>query len=213
MVKRPTSVKARAGIELAPAEPQARRPSERRILDGAVRALARRGARRLSMSDVCLEAGVSRATVYRYFATMEDLLREVADHILTTSEQGLVAAVAAQTDPLEKLRAAIGFMTDYTSAHPTTGIIEIDPVFAIEFLVAHFDRHVAGMQRAITPACEMIAESGAVPPDPKVLAQLLVRANLSTLLVPGDACWAAMADSTVEFIRANLSIDPSKAAA
>lgn len=38
-----------------------------RILDGALSALARRGVRKLSMSDVGAEAGISRGTLYRYF--------------------------------------------------------------------------------------------------------------------------------------------------
>jgi AcrR family transcriptional regulator len=190
----------------------ARGPSERRILEGALRAVARRGRRRLSMSDVCRESGVSRATLYRYFTTMEELLGEVAEFVLLSTEQGLAEATAAQSDPVEKVRAALAFMASYNSDHPTIGLLEIDPVFVVEFLNAHFDRHVAAMQRAVAPMCDMLTEQG-LPLDSLMLSHLLVRSQLSTMIVPVDDAWAKFPDIVAAFIRVGLQgSDASKAA-
>jgi AcrR family transcriptional regulator len=191
----------------------ARGPSERRILEGALRAVARRGRRRLSMSDVCHESGVSRATIYRYYATMEDLLAEVAEFVLLSIEQGLAEVTATQSDPVEKVRAALTFMANYNSDHPTIGLLEIDPVFVVEFLNAHFDRHVAAMQRAVAPMCDMFAEQG-VALDSLMLSHFLIRSQLSTMIVPGDDAWAKFPDIVTAFIRVSLQgSDASKAAA
>ena len=51
--------------------PPANNETVNRILDGALRALARRGLRKLSMSDICEEAGISRGTLYRYFKSKD----------------------------------------------------------------------------------------------------------------------------------------------
>jgi len=45
-----------------------------RILDAARRLVLSAGARKLSLSDVASLAGVSRPTIYRYFASKEDLI-------------------------------------------------------------------------------------------------------------------------------------------
>src|SRR6266516_5023435 len=51
------------------------------ILDAAAEALAERGGR-TSMADVAAAAGVSRATLYRYYADREALLDALASHAL-----------------------------------------------------------------------------------------------------------------------------------
>lgn len=186
-----------------------RGPSERRILEGALRAVARLGARRLSMSDVCHEAGVSRATVYRHFSTMDDLLGQLAEFVMISSEEGLAAATAAQSDPVEKFRAALAFTAAFNAEHPTTGMLVIDPVFAVEFLNRHFDRHVAAMRRAVAPLCEMLERDGGPSPDPAMLAELIVRSHLSLILVPGREAWSRFADQATELIRACTPDGPS----
>jgi AcrR family transcriptional regulator len=185
-----------------PAAPGGRSMTERRILDGALRALAHRGVRRLAMSDVCQEAGVSRATIYRYFATMDRLLERLSDFILQTTEERLAAATAAQNDPIEKLRAVLRYVANYTSENPTTGLLEIDPLFVIEFLNSRFDRHVEAMQRAVAPLCKLLREEGLPDLDEAMLAQLIVRCQLSSILVPVDQTWLEFPDRVADFIRA-----------
>src|SRR5689334_10039447 len=50
-----------------------------RILDATLVAVARYG-RKCSMSEIAEEAGVSRPTLYRYYATKEALLDALAEH-------------------------------------------------------------------------------------------------------------------------------------
>lgn len=64
-----------------------------RILDAAERCMARYGLRRVSMADVAAEAGVSRGSVYRYFADRDALvdavLERTADRFVAASEPDL----------------------------------------------------------------------------------------------------------------------------
>ena len=48
--------------------------SIQKIMDGTLRAINSIGARRLSMSDISESSGVSRGTLYRYFASKEEVL-------------------------------------------------------------------------------------------------------------------------------------------
>ena len=64
-----------------------------RILDAAERCMARYGLRRVSMGDVAAEAGLSRGSVYRYFADRDALvdavLERTADRFVAASEADL----------------------------------------------------------------------------------------------------------------------------
>ncbi len=82
------------------------------ILDGASRAFAGYGFRKTTIGDIVREAGVARATVYKYFETKED----VFDGVLRREAEELLAAVAEAAGTAgatrEKLRAAIITHTD-----------------------------------------------------------------------------------------------------
>ncbi|MFF1612433.1 TetR/AcrR family transcriptional regulator [Amycolatopsis sp. NPDC058278] len=52
--------------------------ARRRIVEAATACLDRAGLAKTSLSDVAVEAGVTRQTVYRYFPGLKDILRAVA---------------------------------------------------------------------------------------------------------------------------------------
>lgn len=102
-----------------------------RSLDVAIRAavlqvLAEVGYRRLTMDDVALAAGVSKATIYRRWPSKADLLisiiHEASDETLTVPDTGslrgdLIALLTALTGVLSgpgggASRALLGAMTD-----------------------------------------------------------------------------------------------------
>lgn len=66
------------------------------ILEGAKRALARKG-QAATMADVAQAAGVSQGLAYRYFASKEQIIRELVEHAL---EQ---ATLATSQPPHDKL--------------------------------------------------------------------------------------------------------------
>src|ERR1700722_1783770 len=107
--------------ESSPSEAAVPRPagangrSLQRILDGAMAALSRRGATQLSMTDVCDAAGISRATLYRYFSNKHDLLAAVGEQVSSHFIDGLKAAIAQSQVPSERLRLVLEFFIGYTA--------------------------------------------------------------------------------------------------
>jgi AcrR family transcriptional regulator len=67
-------------------------PTADRIVDAATDCIRRWGIRRVSMNDVAREAGVSRGSVYRYFADREALVQAVLER---TSERHIALAEPA----------------------------------------------------------------------------------------------------------------------
>lgn len=59
----------------AGAPPEGDEEARRRLMDAAVRCVQRLGSERTRLADVALEAGVTRPTIYAYFANRDDILR------------------------------------------------------------------------------------------------------------------------------------------
>ena len=84
-------------------EPRWRRlPEERpkQILDAALAVFAERGLAAARLEDIAKRAGVSKGTIYLYFANKEDLFRGVVrDTVIAFIERG-EARFAAERDPI-----------------------------------------------------------------------------------------------------------------
>lgn len=75
--------------------------SEERVLDAALRCIARWGMAKTTLDDVAREAGISRATVYRLFPGGKDGLMDAVARGETTRFFAAVAARMAEADTLE----------------------------------------------------------------------------------------------------------------
>lgn len=83
-----------------------RRRTRNDLLAAAARLLKRGGGRTPDMDDIAAEAMVSRATVYRYFPSIEALLVEAPlDGVVPLPEQ-IFTADSAMTDPVERIDRA-----------------------------------------------------------------------------------------------------------
>ena len=158
-----------------------------RILNGALLALARRGVDKLSMSDVCTEAGISRGTLYRYFASKEELLAAIGGHVRDGLRQQLELAVEERPDLDARVEVVIDTIVHYGEAHPETGhVIALEPGFALGFIRAVFPEFVTLAEDLLAPALESspAVRSGLLTTGE--LAELILRAAASTAFIPGD---------------------------
>lgn len=70
--------------------------ARRRLMAAAMRCILRSNTGRISMDEVAEEAGVSRATVYRYYRTREDLILGV---MLSRLDKAMDSVVRSLDDP------------------------------------------------------------------------------------------------------------------
>lgn len=91
------------------------------ILEGTWRLVSARGLAAVTMSQIAEQAGIGRATLYKYFPDVEAILRawhaqQVAEHLVH------LAAIGEQhPDPAERLHAvltAYAFISRHRGAHP-----------------------------------------------------------------------------------------------
>ena len=157
-------------------------PVRVRLLEATSGVLAQHGPRKLSLTDIAAVAGVSRPTLYRHFASKDDLLRALATHEKVRFSTELDAALAAVPEA-ERLDRALRFIVEFQQDYPMRGLVVIEPSFMLDQL----ERSLRTMAGALVPLFEELAPavtSGSI--EAADLADLLVRTALSHFLIRGD---------------------------
>jgi AcrR family transcriptional regulator len=183
--------------------------SLQRILDGAIAALSRRGATQLSMTDVCDAAGISRATLYRYFSSKEDLLAAVGEHVSTNFIDGIKAAVAGSAVPIDRLRLVLEFFIRYTAQVKSDRMLEIEPAFVLKFLQSHFTQHVAVFNQALSPVYDDIETHLGIRVNRLLVSEMLLRAEQSTIIVPAGRSWSMLPEALSRMLEQLYRVKPS----
>jgi AcrR family transcriptional regulator len=101
-----------------------------RILVATAEVLGRSGLTKLSLSEVALQAGVSRPTLYRWFASKEELLEAFGQYEREAFDDGIGRATAGLRGA-EKLDAALRFIVDYQQSYSGVRIVDIEPEVTI----------------------------------------------------------------------------------
>ena len=147
--------------------------SRQRILAATAEVLGRNGMTKLSLSEVASQAGVSRPTLYRYFADKRELL----DAFVVWERQYYERAVAEATaglPPCERLDAALRVIVDYQQSYPGLRMIDIEPAQVIRRL------------SRVIPLMRARLERLASGPDPALAVSTAVRVAISHYLVRSD---------------------------
>jgi AcrR family transcriptional regulator len=147
--------------------------SRERILAATAEVLGRNGMSKMSLSEVALQAGVSRPTLYRWFADKRKLL----DAFVVWERQYYERAVADATTDLpacERLDAALQVIVEYQQSYPGLRMIDIEPAQVIRRLAR------------VIPMMRQRLERLATGPDPALAVSTAVRVAISHYLVRSD---------------------------
>ena len=89
-----------------------------RLLDATVEVAADHGLARLSVADVAKRAGLSRQTLYKHFATRDELIAQAVLREAGRMVEEVIAAAERHDDPVDSLEAAIVATLRVTRSHP-----------------------------------------------------------------------------------------------
>jgi AcrR family transcriptional regulator len=116
--------------------------TRRRILVATAEVLGRSGQTKLSLSEVALQAGVSRPTLYRWFASKDELLAAFGRYEGQMFDSGISQATAGLRGT-EKLDAALRFIVEYQQSYSGVRVVDIEPEVVIKQL-----SHIIPLMRA-----------------------------------------------------------------
>jgi len=113
------------------------RSARDRLLDAALEAAAIHGLAKLSVGDVARQAGLSRQTLYKHFASKEALVGETILREAQRMVVEIVAAADAEPDPQRSLEVAILTTLQVARDHPLLDrLVRTEPEALLPFLVA-----------------------------------------------------------------------------
>tara|TARA_R110000824_G_scaffold13280_5_gene57901 strand:+ start:38380 stop:39000 length:621 start_codon:yes stop_codon:yes gene_type:complete len=190
-----------AEIEADPSPEVELSPSVIRILSGALDAIASRGVKRLSMSDIIEASGVSRGTLYRYFSSKSEVLVAVAEFVCVGFETGIRDAGNGIADPMERFKSVMRFYGQYTIENSPDRVFEVEPAFHLAFFRSRFDRYKQAVLEALEPTFDYFDGLLGEPMNREAFVETLVRMQLSTLLVPASDEWKQLWDDTAENVQ------------
>jgi AcrR family transcriptional regulator len=158
-----------------------------RILDAAQRLVFRTGARKMSLSDVATLAGVSRPTIYRYFASKEELIDALGKRERRRFNAAMDHAMSGVVG-LARLEAAVDVIATFVEAQLPGRLLDLEPTFAHDQMAQALPMLAEGLMEVMGRCAREGALSTAV--DPRDLAGAIARTALSHYIFP-DADRAA----------------------
>ncbi len=144
-----------------------------RILVATAEVLARSGQTKLSLSEVALQAGVSRPTLYRWFANKSELLDAFGVYEREMFDTGISRATAGLRGT-EKLDAALRFIVSYQHSYSGVRLVDIEP----EVVIAQLGR--------ILPIMRVRLQKLMPGPNGAVKAATAIRVAVSHYIVRSD---------------------------
>jgi AcrR family transcriptional regulator len=161
------------------------RSTEEGILEGALRAVARHGVRRLSMSDICEEAGVSRGTLYRYFNSKEEILEAATNRLGAEMRRSLEEAVAANPALPDRVRVVLKVAITHADKYAhTRRFVQLEPRAALDSMVENLPLLVTLLGEYLEPALATSAPVLQGVLTSRHITDLFVRLVFSSFLLP-----------------------------
>ncbi len=128
---------------------------------------------KLSLSEVASQAGVSRPTLYRWFASKEELLDAFGAWERRQFDDGVSKATAGLRGN-ERLDAALRFIVEYQQSYSGVRMIDIEP------------GHVIGQITNVIPVMRERLERLIAGPRAAVAAATAVRVAVAHYIVRSD---------------------------
>jgi AcrR family transcriptional regulator len=116
--------------------PGTERTVHERLLDAALEVAADHGLSRLSVGDVAKRAGLSRQTLYKHFASKDDLVSQTVIREAGRIVEAVIEAADDEEDPLRSLELAIIAALDLVRGHPLLDrLVATEPETLLPLLV------------------------------------------------------------------------------
>jgi AcrR family transcriptional regulator len=147
--------------------------TRQRILAATAEVLSRSGMAKLSLSEVALRAGVSRPTLYRWFASKEELIDAFGVYEKRMYDTGIGKATSGLRGA-QKLDAALRFIVDYQQSYSGVRMVDIEPGRVIQQL------------SQVIPVMRERLERLLPGPEGAVAAAAAIRVAVSHYLVRSD---------------------------
>ncbi|MGH8983569.1 MAG: TetR/AcrR family transcriptional regulator [Acidimicrobiia bacterium] len=162
-------------------------PTRDRIVDAAERCIRRWGIRRVSMNDVAREAGVSRGSVYRYFADREALVQAVLERSSERQIETAEPAIRRRRTLAAQVAEAAVFIRSHLDDDLSLGLrVHPDEAELATLRLARAEQTLEAWIEFWVPYLEAARERGEVRGnlDVRTAAEWIMRVLVSLVTMP-----------------------------
>jgi AcrR family transcriptional regulator len=161
-------------------------PAVDRALDATERCLARHGVRRTTMSDIAKEMGVSRPTLYKQVASVEEAMALVLARQLYAMLDQVQTLVAQGPDPETFIDLAVHAVTFARSWPVAERVLTYEPELIGDLITSgQMATYIEQVIDLVAPLLQAAMDVGAIRSgDPRLTAEVTVRLCGSLVLTP-----------------------------
>jgi AcrR family transcriptional regulator len=168
-----------------PVESASTDDARERILTAAERCIDRHGIRKTTMDDIASEVGLSRPSVYRYFADRDDLLIELNIRHARAMFSGAHKSMSRQGNFPDRMIEGLLYAADHGRRDPLTRyVIDTDGTNLGRRMITS---GTSGMLRAefFDPYLDAAIANNELPPGPPRADYYLWLGNLARMVMRG----------------------------
>ncbi len=182
-----------------------------RIVEAALACFSQVGVSKTTLEDVAAAAGISRATLYRYFPGKRAVIEGVLQHELARISAALDERLAGAADLEDLLTEALTFTGEEFHRHEALQyVLTVEPEIVLPLIT--FD---AAGELFSTAAAVLTPHLGRFTGDPDDAARLgewVVRVAFTYLFCPSDAVSLSDEASVRTFVRTYVvpAFDPTR---
>ena len=176
-----------------------------RILDASLEASTIHGLKRMSVTDVAERAGISRVTLYKHFASKDELIAASVLREAGVIVEAVLRAATPHEDPRDALEAGIAACLVALRDHPLLDrIVRTEPETLTPLLVSD-GGPVIGLVRGSVDALIADKFPGLGPVTARRLSDVVARLLISFALItpddPPEVVAASIADLLIDGAR------------
>lgn len=166
-------------------DPRSERTVEE-ILEATFRVLKQQGSKKLSVRAVCVEAGISRGTFYRYYDSKEDLMASATLYLRDVMDENVFHAVESFSNPADKFHAFMEFTLNNSETTVSAQLFATEPEFVIRYFNENMVHFKSRITRVLDPVYDHWDEKLGTNINREIISELFVRFALSATVVPTD---------------------------
>lgn len=176
-------VRAAPGMEPSRTDHRSERTVEE-IMNATFRVLMEKGSESLSIRAVCEEAGISRGTLYRYFASKEELIASATLHLRSQTDKRVAEAVDGIEDPQKIFEAFLDYTLENIESAESRRLLRTEPEFLLNYFRENFDHFKQRIDAALAPVYDSWDDQLNGELDRDLVSEMFVRFALSETLIP-----------------------------
>lgn len=176
-------MRAAPGMEPSRTDHRSERTIEE-IMNATFAVLMEKGSDSLSIRAVCEQAGISRGTLYRYFASKGELIAAATVHLRHQTDKRVAEAVDGIVNPKKRFEAFLDYTLENIESSESRRLLRTEPEFLLNYFRENFDHFKHRIDAALSPVYDSWDEELDGELDRDLVSEMFVRFALSETLIP-----------------------------